>query len=970
MKNDEFYSRKRVLVQQAPSERCYLLQWLILSLIVLAVFFFSRIAPANGQVPGAGDGTLPKIQALNLRFYKIDASAFPRIVSYVNVNNDVGFAVGALDENNFRVFEDSRRQLPIVVEEITTDSIGVNVALVIDRSSSMRHDGAMDGAKAAAKTYVNLMNGLDEAAVVSFGNSPRTDHEFSTDKTSLNAAIDGINYGGGTELYDAIIHTANLLGNKDGNRAMILMTDGDEKEDSESSYQQAKAAFLQLGIPAFCIGLNNQNTTIEANMIDLANASGGKYYYSPDTTQLAEIYKTISTLLHHQYRVTYTTDNPRRDGSLRAVRMEVDVAAETAVDTSSYRAPIDRVAFVPVSADVIAPGREFTVSVEIPASSIPVYRLRQLHFQMRYNTQYLDLVQPANQAVSLGQLFDPAAENQMTLSVDENAGTVGVTIVRNSSAPLVEGRGMVAHLRFRAVDPVPDNLSLQFRTVSVQAFDDENREMPSEGGTLLMRTYGYVTMAVTTQDTCSPGQDFAIDIVIPQDGKAVPELRDFNAILKYDTRYLSIKQPQSAGIQAGALFGGVQEYALSASINQPAGEADFGVAKKNGFAYVQGRGQLVRMVFEVSPDIPDSTVLTFALVQASARDGSDWDIPLQTRDLTLASYGLMVWPGDINRNGTVELTDVNALGVYWGLRGPGRPGEADPLQWKAQFSGRYPAPGAADADADGSGRIDEQDVIPVARNWNLTRGSAAAKQANRAAEPASGSVRLQVEPAGEGLWRVKVRLDSEQPQSVTGVTFRMKKASSGYEFKGVKLGDAWPQTPIYIVNEERETGVLAGGFVLTPEAGGMVRSGSLIDIILAGERAPQAGDFVFENMTLVGQNGAARTVLSELDVDSNTPVPFDFTVSQAYPNPFNPSTRIDYVLRQAGDIEVSVYSVTGQRVLREQLGRQDAGRYSWQWRGQDGRSNPVSSGVYYIRLRAVVEGQAALVQQRKVVLLK
>ncbi len=969
MKYDEFYSRKRILVQHEQNDRCYLIQWLVLSLIVLAVFFFSRITPANGQTTGAGDGRLPKIQALTLRYYKIDASAFPRIVSYVNVNNDVGFAVGALDENNFRVFEDSRRQLPIIVEEITTDSIGVSVALVIDRSSSMRHDGAMDGAKAAAQTFVNLMNGLDEAAVVSFGNSPRTDHDFSTDKASLNAAIAAINYGGGTELYDAIIHTANLLGQKTGNRAMILMTDGDEKEDSESTYQQAKAAFLQLGIPAFCIGLNNQNTTIEANIIDLANASGGRYYYSPDTTQLADIYKAISTLLHHQYRVTYTTDNPRRDGSLRAVRMEVDVAAETAVDTSSYRAPIDRVAFVPSSNDVIAPGREFTVAVEIPASSIPVYRMKQLHFQMRYNTTYLDLVQPANQAVSLGGLFDPAAENQVTLSADDNAGTVNVSIVRNDNAPLVEGRGFIAYLRFRAVENLPDNLSLQFRTTSVRALDSDGWEMPTEGGSFLMTTYGYVTLAVTTQDTCSPGQDFELNIEIPSDGKAVPELRDFNAILKYDTRYLSIKQPQSSGILAGALFGAADEYTIGASINASAGEADLGVAKKDGFALVQGRGQLVRIIFEVSQDIPDSTVLTFSLLRASARDGSDWEIPVRTRDLTIASYGLIVWPGDINRNGKVELTDVNALGVYWGLRGPGRPQEADPLQWKAQFSGRYPSPGAAHADADGSGRIDEQDVIPVARNWSLSR-DAAGKRAAMAARPASGRIRVRIDPAGQGLWRLSLQLDSEQPQTISGITFRVKTKLQGTAFREVKLGDAWPQTPIYFVNKDRQRGELAGGFVLTPDVQEALRPGSLVEVILAADRRPELNDFTFESITLVGQDGAARSVVSELDAQGTDLLPLNFTVSQAYPNPFNPSMQIDYVLQQSGEIEVSVFSVTGTQVLVERLGRREAGRYTWQWQGLDAQRNPVSSGVYYIRLRAEFEGQAPVVQQRKAVLLK
>ena len=49
----------------------------------------------------------------------------------------------------------------------------------------------------------------------------------------------------------------------------------------------------------------------------------------------------ISMLLHHRYRISYTTHNPAKDGTLRHVRIDVNVRNNTNSDTASYRAPYE-----------------------------------------------------------------------------------------------------------------------------------------------------------------------------------------------------------------------------------------------------------------------------------------------------------------------------------------------------------------------------------------------------------------------------------------------------------------------------------------------------------------------------------------------------------------------------------------------------------------------------------------------------
>ena len=128
-------------------------------------------------------------QGLRLHYKQIDASGFPRIVSYVNVSDDAGFRIGGLTKDNFLVHEDNVYEFPIEAIEISDDVQGVSVALALDRSFSMRISNSFDDVKAAASNFMQLLQSQDQAAVISFNNEVTVEHPFSSDKTSLMAAI-------------------------------------------------------------------------------------------------------------------------------------------------------------------------------------------------------------------------------------------------------------------------------------------------------------------------------------------------------------------------------------------------------------------------------------------------------------------------------------------------------------------------------------------------------------------------------------------------------------------------------------------------------------------------------------------------------------------------------------------------------------------------------------------------------------
>lgn len=73
---------------------------------------------------------------------------------------------------------------------------------------------------------------------------------------------------------------------------------------------------------------------------------------------------------------------------------------------------------------------------------------------------------------------------------------------------------------------------------------------------------------------------------------------------------------------------------------------------------------------------------------------------------------------------------------------------------------------------------------------------------------------------------------------------------------------------------------------------------------------------------------------------------------RCYPNPFNATTEIAYQPRTAGQAELHIYSLIGQRVRRltDNGGPQGLRRVRWDGRDDSGRE--VGSGLYIVRLQA------------------
>lgn len=93
--------------------------------------------------------------------------------------------------------------------------------------------------------------------------------------------------------------------------------------------------------------------------------------------------------------------------------------------------------------------------------------------------------------------------------------------------------------------------------------------------------------------------------------------------------------------------------------------------------------------------------------------------------------------------------------------------------------------------------------------------------------------------------------------------------------------------------------------------------------------------------------------------------PRDFSLSQNIPNPFNPSTSIDFSLVNASHVKLDVYNLLGQNVRTLMNGTLQAGHYRASFDATDDAGRPLPSGLYFYRLDTGGDSQT-----RKMMLLR
>ena len=259
--------------------------------------------------------------------------AFATRVDRVEVFVQVDARKGQLPQlgiDQFTVLEDGVRQSIVAVEQ--TRDLSLAIGLMVDCSGSMskRLEDTVDAAGSFIDGLLTLAH--DKAFVMSFSDLPIVLQEFTNDVARLEEALELVDQGRYTRLYDSIIDASLRFEGHDGRRALVLLTDGHD-EGSDARLRDAIAAAQRADVVIYpvAVDLSPRFHFERWVMKQLAKSTGGQAGFLEAREDTARIYDAIADALRAQFRITYEPIRPAGDGEWREVEIRIDAALEDRV---------------------------------------------------------------------------------------------------------------------------------------------------------------------------------------------------------------------------------------------------------------------------------------------------------------------------------------------------------------------------------------------------------------------------------------------------------------------------------------------------------------------------------------------------------------------------------------------------------------------------------------------------------------
>jgi Ca-activated chloride channel family protein len=262
----------------------------------------------------------------------------------LNVMDDKGSPVGGLGREDFAIFEDGKPQKIAVFEKETTTPL--SIVLAIDTSESVMTSERLE--KEAAKHFVNaLLRDQDELDLMAFSDVVQEVVPFTNQKKRIETGINQVQRGEATAVYDAVYLASDRLAATSGadgrRRVVVLITDGGDTVKG-SRYTQAMEQAQRAGAMVYSIIIvpiyadAGRNTAGEHALIQMAQDTGGKYYYVVDPKDLEPAFRHVSDDLRTQYLLGYYAPRRGKDDSYRTIKVRLTKEALQGKYDLRYRA--------------------------------------------------------------------------------------------------------------------------------------------------------------------------------------------------------------------------------------------------------------------------------------------------------------------------------------------------------------------------------------------------------------------------------------------------------------------------------------------------------------------------------------------------------------------------------------------------------------------------------------------------------
>jgi VWFA-related protein len=251
---------------------------------------------------------------------------------YTHVADKSGRPFEGLSASDLQIFEDGVRQTLRQMEKV--DDTPLKLVALIDNSASMQP--RLDAARHTALDFLKrTLRPRDEAALITFNKAPRVAVGLTNNLAALTEGLDGLVADDNTALWDSVIFSLNYLGGASGQRAILVLSDGEDRT-SGFHFEDALESARRAGIALYVMSIDLPQGEAADRLSRLASETGGRSFAVKGMEELPAVYAAIERDLRSRYRITYQSSNTRPGEAFRTVRVQVGKPGVEARTISGY----------------------------------------------------------------------------------------------------------------------------------------------------------------------------------------------------------------------------------------------------------------------------------------------------------------------------------------------------------------------------------------------------------------------------------------------------------------------------------------------------------------------------------------------------------------------------------------------------------------------------------------------------------
>jgi Ca-activated chloride channel homolog len=261
---------------------------------------------------------------------------------YVTVTDENRRLVPSLTRDDFEILDSGK---PQVMTAFDNEVQPITVVVMLDTSGSMTLN--IDFVREGAEQFLLRLLPDDKGRVGAFNDKIQFASPFSSNREGLIAALQDLDFGNPTRLYDAVEASLDELRAVEGRRVVLVFTDG-----ADTYSKTGMGAVLERArneeVMIYAIGLQSNyfngaqriRTKPDRGLKKLAEETGGGYFELERTDELTATFTRVSEELHSQYLMGFTPTS--LDGKIHKLEVRVKQPGLQARARRSYLAASDQ----------------------------------------------------------------------------------------------------------------------------------------------------------------------------------------------------------------------------------------------------------------------------------------------------------------------------------------------------------------------------------------------------------------------------------------------------------------------------------------------------------------------------------------------------------------------------------------------------------------------------------------------------